>query len=209
MSDIQCRFGHWFSPKFSGDNNCPYCNSSEQELQKTQAMYPNTEAYPKTEPIYDTKMSSRNGAKDSNKTVPHYFGADEYNQSEKQQEVQSDQSITPIRNVVGWLVCIDGPEKGKDYRITVGRNFIGRNSDRQINIQLDESISRDIHAEIMFEPNEQQFMFVNGNSAELSYLNGKVIVGHQILTRFDKIAMGKSKFLFVPLCGDDFNWKTK
>ena len=28
--------------------------------------------------------------------------------------------------VVGWLVAVDGPEKGRDFRIVTGRNAIGR-----------------------------------------------------------------------------------
>ena len=33
---------------------------------------------------------------------------------------------TGLDPVVGWLVCIAGPDKGRDYRIHSERNFLGR-----------------------------------------------------------------------------------
>ena len=28
--------------------------------------------------------------------------------------------------VCGWVVCVAGPRKGKDYRVMAGKNFVGR-----------------------------------------------------------------------------------
>src|SRR5947209_1623897 len=33
-----------------------------------------------------------------------------------------------VSPVVGWLVCIEGPNRGQDYRIHMEKNFIGRSS---------------------------------------------------------------------------------
>ena len=33
------------------------------------------------------------------------------------------ESVNPV---TGWLVCIEGPHYGKDYKIHAGKNFIGR-----------------------------------------------------------------------------------
>lgn len=33
------------------------------------------------------------------------------------------ESVDPV---TGWLVCIEGPQYGKDYKIHAGKNFIGR-----------------------------------------------------------------------------------
>lgn len=40
--------------------------------------------------------------------------------------VQKEMGIDPV---VGWLVCISGAEKGRDYRIHSDNNFIGRGGD--------------------------------------------------------------------------------
>ena len=34
--------------------------------------------------------------------------------------------MTGIRPVCGWIVCIEDPRKGKDYKIHEGKNFVGR-----------------------------------------------------------------------------------
>src|SRR5690242_13732720 len=30
--------------------------------------------------------------------------------------------------VVGWLVCVEGPDRGKDYRLHSEKNFVGRST---------------------------------------------------------------------------------
>ena len=57
-----------------------------------------------------------------------------------------------IDPVVGWLLCVDGPEKGRDYRIRSGRNSIGRAENMDICISGDSSISRERHAIIAYDP---------------------------------------------------------
>ena len=48
-----------------------------------------------------------------------------------------DVNIDPV---VGWLTCIEGAEKGKDFRIVSERNFIGRGDDMDIQLTGDNSI---------------------------------------------------------------------
>ena len=47
-----------------------------------------------------------------------------------------------IEPVCGWIVCIEGPRQGKDYKVKNGKNFIGRADDMDIQILGDEHISR-------------------------------------------------------------------
>ena len=42
--------------------------------------------------------------------------------------------------VVGWLVCIEGVDKGKDFKIISERNFVGRSEEINISIQGDSTI---------------------------------------------------------------------
>ena len=37
-----------------------------------------------------------------------------------------------INPVTGWLVCIEGPQLGRDYRILSEKNFIGRDEKKEI-----------------------------------------------------------------------------
>src|SRR5688572_9227403 len=69
------------------------------------------------------------------------------------------QGIDPV---VGWLVCTAGPDRGRDYRIRSERNFIGRGEEMDIAIRGDDTISRDNHASVTFNPRNKQFRLHSG-----------------------------------------------
>ena len=46
-----------------------------------------------------------------------------------------------LKPVTGWLVCLEGPSKGRDYRIIAEKNFIGRSPEMDIRILGDNNIS--------------------------------------------------------------------
>ena len=112
-----------------------------------------------------------------------------------------------IDPVVGWLVCVGGPEKGKDYRIRSENNTIGRSKDMYICISGDESISRERHTVITFDPQRNAFHLSPGEGRGLVYLNGEALLAHKQLAPYDKIMLGKTTLLFVPFCGDKFKWE--
>ena len=107
---------------------------------------------------------------------------------------------------VGWLVCIHGPERGKDYRIHSENNMVGRSSDMDICIENDSLISRSKHTVITFDPQNNIFYLSPGEGKSLVYLNGKAVLAHQELKPYDEILVGASKLLFLPFCGDKFKW---
>lgn len=111
--------------------------------------------------------------------------------------------------VVGWLVCVEGKHYGEDFRIRMGRNFIGRGNNMDIVLPNDNSISREKHSIIVYEPQENMYVLLAGESKELSYLNGQVVLSPQLLKPYDKIKLGNTVLMFVPLCGDDFVWKAE
>ena len=108
--------------------------------------------------------------------------------------------------VVGWLVCIHGPERGQDYRIHSENNMLGRSPDMDICIEKDTLISRSRHTVITFDPQNSIFYLSPGEGKSLVYLNGKVVLAHQELKPYDEILVGASKLLFFPFCGDRFKW---
>src|SRR5580700_1534258 len=42
--------------------------------------------------------------------------------------------------VVGWLVCLEGPDRGKDYRLHNEKNYIGRAPVNDIVIESDNTV---------------------------------------------------------------------
>lgn len=114
-----------------------------------------------------------------------------------------------IEPVTGWLVCIEGPRKGKDYKIRAGKNFIGRADNMQIRIIGDNDISRVNHAVIIYDKKNRTTHILPGDSMGLAYLDGQAVYNPMELTAFSIIEMGKSQFLFVPLCGENFEWENR
>ena len=110
-----------------------------------------------------------------------------------QSDVDVDEMLMleKIDPVCGWLVCIDGPRQGKDYKIKSGKNFIGRADDMDIQILGDNRISRRNHAILVYDPKKHE----------------AAVYTPVVLSVYDVIEMGESKFLFVPFCGDHFRWE--
>lgn len=108
--------------------------------------------------------------------------------------------------VTGWLVCIDGPSKGRDYRILTEKNFLGRSDGMDIQILGDNKIAKRNHAILVYDPKKRKTLILPGDSQGLVYVNDEAVYSPVELAPYDSIELGKSKFLFIPLCGDNFEW---
>ncbi|MDL2288979.1 FHA domain-containing protein [Oscillospiraceae bacterium OttesenSCG-928-F05] len=109
--------------------------------------------------------------------------------------------------VVGWLVCVEGAHFGEDFRLKSGRNFIGRAPSMDVAISKDSSVSREKHAVVVYEPKNHIFLVQPGDSKELCYLNDDVVLSAEKLKLNDLLTVGETKLMFVPCCGDQFNWE--
>ena len=60
--------------------------------------------------------------------------------------------------VAGWLVIVEGPGVGRDLRIGIGRNDLGRDRDNRIGLPFgDARISRRAHLWVNYDPLNQVF----------------------------------------------------
>lgn len=112
-----------------------------------------------------------------------------------------------IDPVVGWLVCIEGLDRGRDYRMHSDNNFIGRSEKMDICIRGDETISRENHAIISFDTKDKIYYFSPGDGRSIVRLNGKALFSTSEIQAYDIMEIGKTKLLFIPLCGERFEWK--
>ena len=111
-----------------------------------------------------------------------------------------------IDPVVGWLICIEGPGRGSDYRLHAGYNYIGREQG-DVRISGDQQISRQNHAMVAFD--EETCTYFVGPSAgrNLIRVNGKPVLNPVELQNYDVITIGTTKVMFVGLCGPHFSWR--
>ena len=121
-----------------------------------------------------------------------------------------------LKPVTGWLVCLEGPSRGRDYRIIEEKNFLGRSGDMEIRIIGDDTVCERNHAIIVYDPEKNRTMLLPGDSQGLVYIlddedNWDAVFESRMLEAGDRIKIGKSIFIFVPLCGENdgfvFNWK--
>jgi hypothetical protein len=132
----------------------------------------------------------------------------------------SDHGTTPSRTigiyqkheafdpVVGWLVCVKGINKGRDYRLKAGRNKLGRAQNMDVCIEGDDTISRENHCEIAFDGRTKTFYVSPGDGRNLIYLNNEVVLESKRLQAYNRLELGDSQFVFIPLCSERFDWET-
>lgn len=125
--------------------------------------------------------------------------------TEKKQESNSWQKELQ-EPAVGWLVCIAGKYLGTEFRIVAGRNSIGRKESNYICLDGEESVSREKHAWLIYEPRKRDFFLQPGESSGLTYVNDEPLLEVRRLQHSDIIEFGDAKFIFIPLCGEKFSW---
>ncbi len=111
----------------------------------------------------------------------------------------------PAEPVVGWLVCVEGPVRGVDFRLHDGYNFIGR-EEGDIHIQGDNAISRQKHAVVAFYAKRNTFYVGPADGRNIIELNGEPVFNHTEMRSYDVLTIGNTKMMLVALCGDKFNW---
>jgi hypothetical protein len=111
-----------------------------------------------------------------------------------------------IDAVVGWLVCVHGRNRGRDYRIRSENNTVGRSENMDICISGDDLISRERHTIITFDPQQNTFHLSPAEGRSLVFLNSKAVLTPAELKPYDEVMLGATKLRFVPFCGDKFKW---
>ncbi len=160
------------------------------------------------------------GSSEIGKTVPGTgFGSSNvgatvapsgYRQEKKDNDVGKTvgafQKKMKFEPVVGWLVCVEGPEKGKDYRIYGRNNTIGRGENSDICLKGDSTISRENHCRLAYDAKHNAFHIIPGEGTNLVYLNDEPVYVPTALKDGDVVEIGDFKLNFVPFCKDDFKW---
>ncbi|OED50726.1 FHA domain-containing protein [Leisingera sp. S232] len=108
---------------------------------------------------------------------------------------------------VGWLAVVQGPGRGAAFTLFNGVSVIGRGEDQTVRIDFgDNSISRDNHAAIAYDPEQKAFYIGHGGKANLVRRNGRPVLSTEELSAGDEIRIGETTLRFVPLCGAGFGW---
>lgn len=118
----------------------------------------------------------------------------------------SGETLSPV---VGWIVGVKGSCFGQSFPIKSGKNRIARSSDMDIKLLNDESVSRTCVGSVVYDTKANDFCILPGESDSLTYVAGSALYERRVLNGFEEIEFGdsgKNKYLFVPLCGEQFQW---
>ena len=109
--------------------------------------------------------------------------------------------------VVGWLVITKGPGRGTGLRLGKGMNSIGRSNTNRVQLDFgDQSVSREKHCIVTFEPKRRVFYIQNEGGKNLTYVGDTVVLQAQQLHNGEFIQIGDTEMCFVAFCNEDFSW---
>jgi hypothetical protein len=189
MAQVQCRNRHFYDDK--NYTNCPYCPVLPGDSVMPTTIAAPAGRTPETARSSGTQPSGRGGG--SAQGVPGVTVGVEVRHK----------GIDPV---VGWLVCVKGVNKGRDYRLHSDFNKIGRATNMDVCIEGDETITRETHCKIAYSPRSKEFTIIPDDGRNFVYLNGKDLLTAMALQPLDLIEIGDSSFRFQPFCSSQFNW---
>jgi len=207
MSDmILCKRGiHYYDSKKNSD--CPYCKriaegrggdptapASSSDINPSSGVNP-TEGFEKGTKREPTIARGRTPHIDRSATAPWYSGDKE----------DGEESFEPV---VGWLVAIEGSEKGRDFRLKPGRNMIGRTMNCEVCIEDDDLMSKE-HAIVYYYGEINNFYIEDNRSKHGTFLlPGKnLVIERKPIKDGDKVKVGKTVFILKTLCNGEFKWE--
>ena len=110
--------------------------------------------------------------------------------------------------VVGWLVVVEGPGKGRAMQLGYGSNPLGRGATDRVKLDFgDDKISRNSHAVVTYDPRGRKFYVQHGGGTNLTYLGDQPVLAPVELPALSHIGIGNTVLRFVPLCGAEFDWQ--
>lgn len=206
MQIVRCANGHWYDMEKYSD--CPYCKNNNSE--ESSMLSGNV-------PQFGVSFESMNEAATVALAVGggavEIVGAAPMGKTPVMGMAAGKEPVTTAfysrqrgtAFVTGWLVGRGGPVYGRDYRISFGKNWVGKSLSMDICIMEDTSIAPK-HCAIVYDGKSNAF-FVALEDGAITYLNGEMLSKSHRLSLGDEIRIGNSTFEFVPFCREGHIWK--
>lgn len=220
MAATECGRGHIYDSDIYP--SCPYCNNAQpvinfdRTVQGGAGLHPLERGRPaayaedRTAPVGVGGGGAHSPGSvmlDDSVTQPPREYARAHRVDEEQHTVGDMSQRLGLEPVVGWLVCIEGREKGKAYELWGRINTIGRSEHMDVCIRGDQSISKENHARLGYDPKNNRFRLIPAASTNNIYLNDDVVDVPTQLHPYDVVEFGETKLAFIPFCSSRFTWE--
>ena len=204
MAITKCPNGHYYDDALFSE--CPYCIKTGQQSVRfgnpdiggvAFNTNPASDPFRKTrvlDPDTSSAGSRQNSANGSGPKTQMYYDTGEF-------------SVDPA---AGWLVCVKGPDKGKDFCVITEKTLIGRSGTDRFTVELsDAKISRDSAAAVIAYLPEKRAFIVSPVPAGnlLVRLNNAIIHGPCEMNDNDVIQIGDTALVFISFCNQNFDWE--
>ncbi|WP_444455391.1 FHA domain-containing protein [Rhodobacter capsulatus] len=163
-----------------------------------------------TEALGEATVASHRGSDDEATQITGRASLSErtmiYSPATHEASKKADEFAEEVDPVVGWLVVLNGPGKGRSLTLGHGLNLIGRSPTQRVALDFgDTLISNEDHAKIIYEDGE--YYIAHGTGKNVTKLDGKMIPNMVPLNDRAIIQLSKNTTcVFVALCGPDFDW---
>lgn len=198
MADKRCENGHFIDESW---DICPYCPVDHPSEPEIPVVRPSRVMTAQVEP----QPQPQRPPAAAPPVVPRRETPAQPPPMERTVAAQKmDVNAPAKRYVVGWLVGLNGNNRGESYPVRIGRNVLGR--DRASDIVVNDDQASAHHADLVFRPDERRFILMDHNSTNGTYVNEAEIEPRRDLAGRDVIRIGSQKFLFMPLCEEGMYW---
>lgn len=205
MAIIRCDRGHYYdSAKYE---DCPTCRSLDQRtselMRELHTGFPDSQS-PVNEDV-TMPLIPRGGETIEIGGGRRHVSGGAADEDEVTVALFSKSGGTAF--VTGWIVCVDGPLKGRDYRIHHGMNRIGLSMNSDICLNGASGINMNKHCSVVYDDKSNRFYVVPENG--MIYLKGETVTEPKVLSTGDMIQIGNCSFEFIPFCREGHVWKGK
>ncbi len=170
MKMKRCPVGHFYDPDMY--ETCPWCEQNPAAMMGGGMPNRGPEAFAQGAPMEEEKNESPLAAV---------------------RQAPAEET----RLVSGWLVCEEGPLRGRVETLYLGQNFLGEKGGPP----LGKAPLR-----IVYEGKRGQFWCSFLGGRDPLWVNGTMMLSTVELSARDRLRLGTNRFVFVPLCGEDFSW---
>ena len=218
---LKCENGHYFDPDMY--SQCPYCSGASIGVQDRGSTAPVGVTFGFGDPVGATSSGGTNinigirtepvnvnGSSQFAETVPtpnvRGIGGEHTKPVNLPGETGKSNG-NELKFVVGWLVAIEGPYKGKSFEVYNGYTSVGRKNG-DIILDKDSMISAEKNISVVYAADTNLFYVTAGESRNVVYVNGEALISgsNRALSPYCPIKVGETRLLFVPFCCEKFKW---
>lgn len=105
-----------------------------------------------------------------------------------------------------FVIAIDGPMIGASYACYNEKTRIGRGKENEISLNRDGIVEEMPCAFITYDRFECKYSITPTDAGTVIRLNEEPIYEETALSLYDRISLGDTDLMFIPVCGEKFRW---